>query len=96
MAFQDKLRALMFGIPVGVPSHNLTGEKVLFLRNAPLELEHTLRGWLWSQPALVSEDSPTYALRFDAAERMAITWDVWEQYLSWMQKTLAEALDSEK
>ncbi|KVN40158.1 hypothetical protein WT12_29425 [Burkholderia territorii] len=94
--FRDKLRALMFGIPAGVPSIELDGEKVLRLMDAPLELEHALRGWLWSQPELVREDSPSYALRFDAAECMAITWDVWEQYLSWVQQTLAEALDSEK
>ncbi|MGF6367934.1 hypothetical protein OKW40_000684 [Paraburkholderia sp. RAU6.4a] len=92
MAFQDKLRALMFGIPAGVPSQNLGGETVLLLKDVPLELESALRGWLWSQPALVREDSPSYALRFDPADRMAIPWDVWEHYLSWVQDTLADAL----
>lgn len=92
----DKLRALMFGIPIGVPSHELRGEQVLLLKDVPLELESSLRRWLWSQPELVREDSPAYALRFNAAERMAIPWEVWEQYLSWMQQALAQALDFEK
>lgn len=91
----DKLRALMFGIPAGVPSRELAGEQVLLLKDVPLELEHSLLGWLWSQPDLVREDSAAYALRFNAAERMAIPWEVWEQYLSWMQQMLAQALDRE-
>lgn len=90
----DKWRALMFGIPAGVPSNELDGEKVLLLMNAPLEFDAALRGWLWSQPELVREDSPRYALRFDNRQRMAIPWDVWEQFLSWMQQVLGQALES--
>jgi hypothetical protein len=96
MAFQDKLRALMFGIPAGVPSRCIGGETVLLLKDVPLELDFALRGWLWSQPELVREDLPSYALRFDAADRMAIPWDVWECYLSWVQDTLAAALNANR
>ncbi|MDN8071519.1 hypothetical protein [Burkholderia vietnamiensis] len=82
----------MFGIPVGVPALEMNGEKVLALMDAPLELEYSLRGWLWSHPELVREDSPAYALRLDERERIAITWETWEQYLDWVQRTLAAAL----
>ena len=91
MTVRDKHRALMFGIPAGVPSVDLDGEKVLALMDAPLELEYSLRRWLWSYPDLVREDSPTYALRIDRRDRTAITWETWEQYLDWMQRTLAAA-----
>lgn len=90
---RDKRRALMFGIPAGVPSIELDGEKVLVLMDAPLEFDEALRCWLWSQPELVREDSPRYALRFDSRERMAIPWQVWEEFLSWMQLALLQALD---
>jgi len=93
MAFQDKFRALMFGIPAGVQAIELDGEKALALMDAPLELEGALRRWLWSQPELVREDSPKYALRIDGRERLAIPWDVWEEFLTWMQQTLAAAFD---
>lgn len=92
--FRDKLRALMFGIPIGVISHDIEGEKVVCLMDVPLELEYSLRSWLWSQPELVREDSPKYSLRFVKEERMAIPWDVWEEYLSWMQAALARAADA--
>lgn len=94
MAFQDKFRALMFGIPAGVQAVELDGEKLLALMDAPLELEGALRRWLWSRPELVREDSPQYALRIDNRERTAIPWEVWEEFLDWMQQTLAAAFDS--
>ncbi|WP_186229393.1 hypothetical protein [Burkholderia gladioli] len=90
---RDKWRALMFGIPAGVPSIELDGEKVLVLMDAPLEFDEALRCWLWSQPELVREDSPSYALRLDSRERMAIPWEVWEEFLSWVQLALLQALD---
>ena len=58
MAFQDKFRALMFGIPAGVQAIEIDGEKALALMDAPLELEEALRRWLRSRPELVREDSP--------------------------------------
>ncbi len=93
MAFQDKFRALMFGIPAGVQTIEIDGEKALALMDAPLELEEALRRWLRSRPELVREDSPQYALRIDSRERTAIPWYVWEEFLNWMQLTLAAALD---
>jgi hypothetical protein len=92
---RDKLRALMFGIKAGVPSIELDGETVLALMDAPLELEEALRRWLWSRQEFVREDSPHYALRFDSRERMAIPWGVWEEFLSWMQQALLQALDQQ-
>jgi hypothetical protein len=89
----DKWRALAFGIPAGVQAIQLDGEKLLALMDAPLELEEALRRWLWSRPDLVREDSPRYALRIDSRERTAIPWGVWEEFLDWMQRTLAAAFD---
>jgi hypothetical protein len=92
MAFQDKWRALEFGIPTGVQAFELDGEKMLALMDAPLELEGALRRWLWSRPELVRADSSRYALRIDSRERTAIPWHVWEEFLRWMQETLSAAL----
>jgi hypothetical protein len=89
----DKWRALMFGIPAGVQAIELDGKRFLALMDAPLELEEPLRRWLRSRPELVREDSPQYAQRLDSRGRTVIAWHVWEEFLDWMQQTLAAALD---
>jgi hypothetical protein len=94
MAFQDKFRALMFGLPAGVPACELGGEPALMLGAVPLELEGALTRWLLLHDELVREDSPACAVRFDERGRPAITWAVWEQFLEWMQHTLGAALDA--
>lgn len=84
MAFQDKFRALMFGLAAGVPVRELAGEKVLLFKDVPLELESSLERWLLQQEDLLHRDSVVCALRFDDRDRMGITWAVWGRFLDWM------------
>lgn len=84
MAFQDKFRAFMFGLPAGVPPCELAGEKVLLFRHVPYELENVLARWLLLQDGLLHRDSPACALRFDERDQMGLTWAVWGRFLDWM------------
>jgi hypothetical protein len=84
MAFQDKFRALMFGLPAGVPACELAGEKVLLFKDVPLELERALTRWLLLHDELLDEDSPASVLRIDARGRDGITWAGWGCFLDWM------------
>ncbi len=84
MAFQDKFRAFTFGLQAGVPACELAGEKVLLIKQAPLELETSLARWLLLHDDLVDRCSPVCALRFDESGQMGITWPVWGRFLDWM------------
>ena len=84
MAFQDKYRALIFGLEAGAPACELAGEKVLLFRHAPLELESALARWLLLHEDLVHRDSPACALRLDERGQMGIAWPVWGRFLDWM------------
>lgn len=95
MAFQDKFRALMFGLPAGVPACELGGEAVLMLGAVPLELEGALTRWLLLHDELVRDDSPACAVRFDERGRPAITWAVWVRFLDWMGAQLDAGIEGQ-
>lgn len=92
MAIEQKIRSLHCGMLAGLSFKDLNGERVLYLHEAPYELENTICRWIFALPEeLRSNGTPYSVLRMNDQNQIALTETGWSGFVSWMINELEEA-----